>query len=271
MDDHRKPCVLTIGGLDPSGGAGLPADARAVAAFGAHACGIATAVIAQNTQGVARFEAVSPEMLAAQLDNLLEDITPAAIKIGMLPNSKSIAIVANRLRQLHNVPIIVDPVFAPSSGPEFSGATTIDALLTELAPMAELITPNLLEAQRILGISITVVDEMREAAGAIGARFGLRFVLLKGGHLPSDKNQTDGGEVVDMLFDAEGCTFVELSLPRVAGFEVRGTGCMLASAIAAQRAQGVEMEEAAWAAKRWLAQQIARAVVIGKGRRVAGD
>src|SRR4051812_14167085 len=155
IEELAKPCVLAIGGLDPSGGAGLPADARALGAVGAHPCGVAPAVIAQknpgvarfwgggpglfgaaprkfleviaqNPRGVARFEAVSPAMLAAQLDNLLEDIAPRAVKIGMIPDSDSVAAIVDRLLRLKNVPIVVDPVFAPSNGPAFSGTTTVD-------------------------------------------------------------------------------------------------------------------------------------------------
>lgn len=257
--------MLTIGGLDPSGGAGLPADARAIAAFGAHACGVATAVIAQNTQGVARVEAVSPEMLAAQLDNILEDIMPRAVKVGMLPDSDSVKVVVEYLRAL-TVPIIVDPVFAPSSGPEFSGSETIAAITTQLLPIVEMVTPNIVEAERLLSTPVSDSAAMQEAARAIGQRTGTRFVLIKGGHLKTDTARDD--EIVDVLFDRASALLTEFRLPRIDGYEVRGTGCMLASAIAAQRAQGVPVEDAVWHAKSWLTSQMSRAIVIGKGRRV---
>jgi hydroxymethylpyrimidine/phosphomethylpyrimidine kinase len=272
--EQSKPCVLAIAGLDPSGGAGLPADARAIAAFGAHACGIATAVIAQNTKGVSRFEAVTPDMLRAQLDNLLEDVTPSAVKIGMLPTVESVTVVVERLRRLKHVPIIVDPVFAPSSGPAFSVASTISALLDQLLPLAEMVTPNIPEAEKILGITIPDLQAMREAAMAIGERYGSRFVLLKGGHLTEEAAGESGDEndeesVVDVLFDSSSHTLTPLRMARIGGYEVRGTGRMLASAIAAQRARGVAVPDATWRAKAWLATQMSHAVVIGGGRRVA--
>ena len=256
--------VFTIGGLDPSGGAGLPADARACAAFGVHACAIATAVIAQNTRGVARVEVVSPQMLRAQFENLREDIAPHAVKIGMLPNVESVEIVAAQLQLLNRVlevPTVLDPVFAPSSGDDFSDDETVKYIAHKLFPLCELITPNILEASRLCGFAIEDVDDMKRAAREIIARFGAQRVLVKGGHLPQN------AEVVDVWGDAD--LIVELRAPRIEGREVRGTGCLLASAIAAQLAQKVEAETAARHAKIWLSSRIKNAQVLGKGRRVA--
>jgi hydroxymethylpyrimidine/phosphomethylpyrimidine kinase len=147
MSTHL-PCVLTIGGLDPSGGAGLPADARAIRAFGAHPCAVTTAVIAQNTQGVALVEAVSRNMLRTQLLNLLDDITPGAIKIGMLPNQELVQIVVEILQDLR-IPIVLDPVFAPSSGAAFSDDCAVRLIASQLLPLCALVTPNILEAVRL--------------------------------------------------------------------------------------------------------------------------
>jgi hydroxymethylpyrimidine/phosphomethylpyrimidine kinase len=257
--DNNVPCVLIIGGLDPSGGAGLPADARAVSAFGAHPCGITTAIIAQNTRGVAKVEPVSPVMLAAQLDNLLEDIAPRAVKIGMLPNTAAAEVVAQRVLQLRDVPLIVDTVFAPSSGPRFAADETIRYIAEYLLPLADVVTPNIAEAEQLIGAPITDLSTMITASQLIHERYGARYVLLKGGHLPTN--------AVDVLFD--GQHIVELRASRVTGYEVRGTGCLLASAIAAQRAHGIPVIEAAQRAKVWLTQQIQNAKTIGGGRRVA--
>jgi len=267
-------CLLAIGGLDPSGGAGLPADIRAAAAFGAHCCGVATAVIAQNTRGVAQIEPVSPALLAAQLDNLLEDITPRAIKIGMLPDAESVQVIVQRLRQIGSTPLIVDTVFAPSSGPRFADAETVQAIIEHLLPLAELVTPNIPEAERLIGAPIPDRDAMRAATELIHQRYGARHVLLKGGHLP-DKAVLDAAfndreiicDALDIFYD--GKQLIEMRLPRVPGIEVRGTGCMLASAIAAQRTREVAVLDAAWRAKAWLAEEIANAQAIGRGRRVA--
>jgi hydroxymethylpyrimidine/phosphomethylpyrimidine kinase len=252
-------CVLAIGGLDPSGGAGLPADARAVAAFGAHACCVATAVIAQNTQGVLQVDAVAPQMLAAQLDNLLQDIAPRAVKIGMLPDVASAEIVAQRVLALR-IPVVLDTVFAPSSGPQFSNCETVQYLARHLLPLCALVTPNIPEAEQLSGISTNSHQQMREAARRIQELYGVPRVLVKGGHL-------DGAESLDILCD--GDAVIELCAPRVPGIEVRGTGCLLASAIAAQLARDIEMETAVRRAKSWLAGQIAGAQQIGRGRRIA--
>jgi hydroxymethylpyrimidine/phosphomethylpyrimidine kinase len=256
--------VLLIGGLDPSGGAGLPADARACAAFGAHACGIATAVIAQNTRGVERYEAVSAAMLAAQLDNLLSDITPHAVKIGMLPDVQSVEIIAQTLQQLPQIPIVLDTVFAPSRGPAFSGTQAIGAIAKYLLPHCDFVTPNIPEAAQLLSQELTAWEEVRHAAQLIHQRFGSRHVLLKGGHAAHYAGHDNAA--VDILFD--GQELHELKAPRIAGSEVRGTGCQLASAIAAQRAREVLPLDAARNAKNWLTDKIKTARAIGHGRRV---
>jgi hydroxymethylpyrimidine/phosphomethylpyrimidine kinase len=250
------PSVLTIAGLDPSGGAGLPADVRACAAFGAHALPVATAVIAQNTQGVFCFEAVSPSLLAAQLDTILADVKPKAVKTGMIPSAEAVEIIAARVKSL-GVPLIVDPVFAPSSGPAFSQDETISALCEKLLPLCDCVTPNLPEAEKLLGTKMNA----GEAASAIAEKFGVRAVLLKGGHAP------ESDEVCDVLWD--GVQLHTFCAPRIHGIEVRGTGCMLASAIAAQRAQNIPLPDAVRAAKAWLTGQIQNAQPIGQGRRVA--
>ena len=259
-------CVLTIAGLDPSGGAGLPADARACAAFGAHALPVATAVIAQNTQGVVTFEPVSPSLLAAQLDTILSDVKPNAVKTGMIPSAEAVEIIASRVAKL-GVPLIVDPVFAPSSGPAFSRDETIAALCELLLPIADVVTPNYIEAGKLLlslsenknGEALAMSTQF--AAHKIAEKFKAQAVLVKGGHI------WEGDEVCDVLWDGAQLHFFRA--PRIPGIEVRGTGCMLASAIAAQRAQKVPLPEAVRDAKVWLTGQIEIAQPIGKGRRVA--
>ena len=311
-------CVLTIGGLDPSGGAGLTADARAQAAFGAHCCPVATAVIAQNTRGVFEIEPVSPRILAAQIDRLLEDIAPRAVKIGMVPGLEHARVIAARLRLLRDLPIIIDTVFAPSAGPGFADDATVRYIAEQWLPLCDIVTPNTIEAARLCGAPVDDLESMKRAAGAIAKRFGPRHVLVKGGHLPlnhsalnvavtttSDINPTtaatandaikntqnqsdalvadalvadalvadalvaDALVATDILFD--GATMTELRANRVAGYGVRGTGCLLASALAAQRARDVPVEEAARRAKVWLTQQIRTAKAIGGGSRVAFD
>ncbi len=274
-EDDEIRCVLTIGGLDPSGGAGLTADARAIQAFGAHCCPVITAVVAQNTRGVQCVEPVSPAMLAAQLDSLLDDIAPAAIKIGMVPNRAAVEVITERLRRLcdeaarrgHELPVIIDPVFAPSRGARFVDDETIRYITAEWLPLCDIVTPNLLEAAQLCDAPIRSLDDMKAAARSISRRFGARRVLVKGGHLEREA----AAEAIDFLFDSEAAdsaAMMELRAPRIAGYSVRGTGCLLASALAAQRARGVPAAEAARAAKAWLTEQICDARAIGTGSRV---
>jgi hydroxymethylpyrimidine/phosphomethylpyrimidine kinase len=251
---------LCVGGLDPSGGAGLPADARAVEAAGAHPCLVTTAVIAQNTCGVQRFEAVSAQLLQAQLENLLNDISPHAVKIGMLPSVEAVKIAAQAVDAL-GVPVIVDTVFAPSTGPAFSDDDTIEAIRDILLPLCELATPNTNEASRLCGFPITCATDAERAARVICERLGARAVLIKGGHATYEQAAND------LLFD--GASFARYSTPRINGYEVRGTGCMLASAITGRRAQAIALHTAINESKNWLHQKIRTAEALGHGRRVA--
>ena len=259
--------VLCIGGLDPSGGAGLLADARACAAFGAYALGVATAIVPQNTVGVAMVEPVAPQVIDAQLRSLLEDVTPAAVKIGMLPGIAAADVVFNNLRTLRRrVSIVVDPVFAPSTGPEFSNPQVIEFIADELLPLADIVTPNSLEARQLGAEEITDLDSMARACLALFERTHARHVLLKGGHVILTEEEMQSFST-DLLFD--GTRFLELRAPRETGYEVRGTGCMLAAAIAAQMADGKLAVAAARGAKVWLTTQIRKAGILGQGRRVA--
>ncbi len=264
MPDHAiLPTVLCIGGLDPSGGAGLFADARACAAFGTLALPVATAIVPQNTRGVKSIEAVVPQVIAAQIETLLEDIAPAAVKIGLIPNALAVEAIAACLQSLRGaVPIVIDTVFAPTSGPIFNDEATIELLGSQLLSMATVVTPNALEARRLGAGEIGDLEEMKRAARLIFERTGAQNVLLKGGHVD------DPEFAVDLLFD--GAEWVELRARREKGYEVRGTGCLLASALAANAANGKTPRDAARDAKAWLSAQFRGARVVGGGRRVAG-
>lgn len=259
--------ILCIGGLDPSGGAGILADARACAAFGAFALGVATAIVPQNSQGVTQIEPIAPEVVDAQLEAIFSDIEPAAIKIGMLPGIAAAEVIHKYLRPLQGrLPIVIDTVFAPSSGPEFVDSVAIDTIAGLLFPLADIITPNALEARQLSGVEISDLDSMARGAIAVYERSRSKWVLLKGGHAVTgdeDKDQL----AIDLLFDGE--RFMELRARRETDFEVRGTGCLLASALAAQLADGKAMTEAAQNAKVWLTGQIRASQPIGKGRRMA--
>ncbi len=256
------PTLLCIGGLDPSGGAGITADARAARAFGAHALSVATAIVAQNTRGVTSVSPIAPDVLAAQIETLLCDIRPGAIKIGMIPNLASVEVLHRILRPLHtSIPIVIDTVFAPSTGLAFNDQNAIEAITKQLLPLAAVVTPNAIEARQLGAPDFSDTASMQRAAAAILARCDAKSVLLKGGH------STDIHFSTDLFFDGE--TFLELRARRENGFEVRGTGCLLASAIGAQLAAGISLIDAAQGAKNWLITEFKNACAIGGGRRIA--
>ena len=262
MPENRTISVLCIGGLDSSGGAGIMADARACHAAGVHALGVATAIVAQNTRGVARVEAVSGAMLRAQIETLLGDLRIGAIKIGMLPDLAAVEVLSEILGPLHHeIPVVIDTVFAPSTGAIFNDGSTIEAIKSQLLPLATVVTPNALEAVQLGAAPIADKDSMERAARAVLAECGARNVLLKGGHLADTEFSTD------LFFDGE--EFLELPARREAGYEVRGTGCLLASFLAAQLALGKSPREAAIEAKKWLTSAFQSAQIVGEGRRVA--
>lgn len=258
--DSKPAIVLCIAGFDPCGGAGLLADARGVAAFGAYALGVQTALVPQNTRGVRALAATSPDLLKLQLETLAADIAFDAIKIGLLPDVISIHIVAEFLVRW-KVPVVVDPVLAPTRGESWSDEATHSALREQIFPLATMITPNLPEAQILRNCTIADANAMEFAARSLREQSGAEIVLLKGGHLANTPT------VDDVYADETGAQW--LRAPRVEGIGVRGTGCLLASAIAAQLAQGVEPLQAAQAAKTWMTEQWRAARMIGQGRRVA--
>ena len=259
--DAKPAIVLCVAGFDPCGGAGLLADARAIAAFGGYALGVQTALVPQNTDLVRACAPTSPELLRLQLETLREDIAFDAIKIGLLPDVATIEIVAEFVRDYPSLPVVVDPVLAPTRGAAWSDAETLSALREQIIPLATMLTPNVPEAQILAGRAITDLESMRAAAIELRAHSGAAIVLLKGGHLPDTKS------VDDVYADTNGIEI--LRAPRIEGIGVRGTGCLLASAIAAQLAQGIASLDAAQNAKRWMSEQWREAQVIGQGRRIA--
>ena len=269
----KKPVVLCIGGFDPCAGAGVLADARAVAAFGAFAIAAQTALVPQNTRGVRGLCATTPEVLTAQLEVLGEDIAFDAVKIGLLPDVSSIEIVAAFLRGWSGqkyLPVVLDPVLAPTAGAPWSDEETIAALCQHLFPLCTLVTPNAPEARILSGLCVDELGAMEAAARVLSAR-GAQNVLLKGGHIEALETQrrNDGaqGLSVDLFWDGQGGH--QLRARRVEGVEVRGTGCLLASAIAAQLAEGAAPLDAARKAKSWLTNHIRGARALGGGRRIA--
>ncbi|MGH6935173.1 MAG: bifunctional hydroxymethylpyrimidine kinase/phosphomethylpyrimidine kinase [Methylocella sp.] len=248
--------LLSIGGLDPSGGAGIAADLKTFAALRCNGMAVIAALTAQNTQGVKAVHVPPAKFTAAQIDAVFEDIDVAAVKIGMLASAAVVAAVANRLAFHKPRYIVLDPVLVATSGDALSAADASEAIVQHLFPLATLVTPNFAEAARLSKHAISADREgMRRAAALLHAR-GAKAVLVKGGHL-------EGKTSDDLLF--HGASYRLFSVPRVATRNTHGTGCTLSSAIAAYLAQGHELGEAVGAAKTYLTGALAAAGELSAG------
>jgi len=252
------PNVLTIAGSDSGGGAGIQADLKTFAAQRTYGASVITAITAQNTQGVRAVHQVPPEMISAQIAAVFDDLQIAAIKIGMIGNAEAVEAVAAALEQASGIPIVLDPVMVAASGDPLLEAGAEAVLKARLLPLADILTPNLPEAARLLGAE-RAEDEgaMRDQAEAL-AGFGPEAVLVKGGH-------GTGDEALDILFD--GRDFARFTALRVPTRNVHGTGCTLSSAIAALLARGFSLHEAVREAKMYLTSALLEAdtLKVGEG------
>jgi hydroxymethylpyrimidine/phosphomethylpyrimidine kinase len=249
--------ALTIAGSDSGGGAGAQADLKAFAAMGVFGASAITALTAQNTQGVRGVWPVPASFVVAQVEAVLDDLPVAAVKTGMLATAEVVAAVA-ALAAAGRLPhLVVDPVMVASSGDRLLQEAAERSYVDLLLPHAAVLTPNLLEAQVLLGASIGTLAEQREAARALAA-LGPRVVVVKGGHAVADA----GDEAVDIMWD--GRTMTELRAPRVDTPNNHGTGCTFASATAARLARGDSAADAVAAAKAY----VSRAVAGGAGWRL---
>ncbi len=267
----RPPNVLTIAGSDPSGGAGLQADIKTFSALGAYATSVITAVIAQNTRGVARVEPVSATMIRTQLDNLLGDVAIDAVKIGMVASREVAETLAAGLIARRPRWIVLDPVMVAKSGDRLVDDAGLAAVRDILVPLADVITPNLPEAAALLGRdtprSATDMEALLGELAALGAPYG----LLKGGHL-------DQARCPDLLWTPHGSRW--LDAPRLETRNLHGAGCALSSAIAAELARAsaagepspaspeTRVESAIEAAKQWLHAALAAGerLDVGQGK-----
>ena len=251
--------ALTIAGSDSAGGAGIQADLKTFAALGVHGASAITALTAQNTLGVEGVHVVPPEFVTQQIAVVARDLEIGAVKIGMLATGEVIEAVAEGLKLLPGVPVVLDPVMVAASGDVLLDKDAIATLKSVLLPRAIVITPNLPEAAQLLGApQASDEDEMRVQAQEL-KRLGAQAVLIKGGH-------AKGASSVDLLLDGEG--EMRLEAPRVPTKNDHGTGCTLSSAIAAELAKGASLREAAAAAKAYVTAAIGAAdeLEIGKGR-----
>lgn len=254
------PNTLTIAGMDPSGGAGILADVKAMSALGAYACAVVAALTAQNTQAVTDISPVNPQFVRAQVDTLFADVEIHAVKIGMLGQTGVIEVVADRLGHHKPAHLVLDPVMVAKSGDLLLEQKAVGALREQLLPLATIITPNLPEAGVLLEMrAVETVREMRRVAERLRnlmTHGGHRWVLLKGGHLP-------GNDTIDILHD--GDQMIELPGHRIQTRNTHGTGCTLSAALTALLPQTDSVIDATRAAKDYLVAAIASADMLKVG------
>ncbi|CAP40822.1 bifunctional hydroxymethylpyrimidine kinase/phosphomethylpyrimidine kinase [Bordetella petrii] len=256
------PNTLSIAGVDPSGGAGVLADVKAMSALGAYGCAVIAALTAQNTQGVTAIAPVPPAFVGQQIDTLFADVRIDAVKIGMLGQQPVTVVVAEKLAKWLPVHVVLDPVMVAKSGDLLLEREAVGALREALLPQATLLTPNLPEAGVLLDERpVETVKEMRRVAERlrnIMAHSGQRWVMVKGGHLP-------GNDTIDLLHD--GDRMIELPGHRIETRNTHGTGCTLSAALAALLPQTADVPEAARRAKAYLADALRHAdrLQVGSG------
>jgi len=236
--------VLTIAGSDSGGGAGIQADLKTFAAIGCYGMSVITALTAQNTQGVTAIHAPPPSFAAEQMTAVFTDIGADAVKIGMLYSAELIEAVSEALNKHRARNIVLDPVMVAQSGDKLLQDDAIQAIKDHLMPMADVVTPNLPEAEVLLGQKIESFEDMQRAARSL-AQFGSRSILIKGGHL-EENNSTD------LLYLTAEDRFVTLAAERIVSPNNHGTGCTLSSAIAAYMSRGSHIEEAVGQAKTFI-------------------
>ena len=243
-----RPVVLSIAGLDPSGGAGIVADIKTIAALGCFPAAALTSITYQNTTGVFGAEHQSAATLRAQVEPIVQDLTVVAAKTGMLPTAEIVAEVA-RLFAEEDLPApVVDPVVVATSGDVLIDDEAFEILKTKLFPLARVVTPNIPEAEKLARFSIKSEGDMRRAAEVIQA-IGARAVLVKGGH------RSVGNQALDILLDENGI-YTEFQTDYIQVGEVHGSGCTLSAAIAANLAKDLTLEQAVAAAKKYVTDAI---------------
>lgn len=259
MTKSNYPCVVSIAGSDPSGGAGIQADIKAISATGSYAASIITALTAQNTLGVQGIFDIPPDFISQQIHSVFSDLNVASVKIGMLHQEKIINVVEDALIKFKPKNIVIDPVMISKNGCELLKQECIELLKQKLFPFATLITPNLVEAEKIVGQKITTFHDMRVAAEKIAKDHQIN-VLIKGGHLNSAQSS-------DVLYLKESSTYFWYHAERISTKNSHGTGCSLSSAIASYLAQGYEIKDAIDRAKQYITKAIeaGSSMQIGKG------
>lgn len=247
--------VLTIAGSDCSGGAGIQADIKTITTHNMYAMSVITALTAQNTTGVYGVQDATPEFVAQQLDCVFTDIYPDAVKIGMVSNIQIIEVIVEKLKHYQAKNIVVDPVMVATSGSKLLNDDAINTVITKLIPIADIITPNIPEAEVLCGISIGNKDDMLKAAEKISGLLG-GSVLLKGGHL------TDSAD--DLLYTKNNHA-AWLHAEKINNHNTHGTGCTLSSAIACNLANGYTITDSVANAKKYITGALRAGLDLGKG------
>ena len=258
MGISTLPAVLTIAGSDSSGGAGVQADVKTIAAHGLFAECAITAITAQNTCSVRSIQNIDPAVVADQIDMVFEDIRPAAVKIGMVSSPAIIEKIAERLKRWEAQNIVVDPVMVATSGARLIDAGAQEALTLQLFPLATLITPNIPEAELLAGAPIKDEKSQEQAARLLVQRYGCA-TLVKGGHRVNEASDVLACETND------GLQTTWFTHPRVDNPNTHGTGCTLSSAIACGLAQNLSFVDAVEAAKRYLTGALEAQLDLGQG------
>ncbi len=257
MAPSLLPIVLTIAGSDSGGGAGIQADLKTFARYGVFGTSVITAVTAQNTVGVRAWEAMTLALVRAQLDALVDDLRPAALKSGMLGSAEIAATVAECIGSNGLAPYVLDPVMVATSGDVLMNADAVEILCSHLVPLAALVTPNLDEAAIMVGRPMRSVDDMESAARHLVDELGAGAALVKGGHLA-------GPKIVDVLYD--GVKLDRFAQQRIETRAGHGTGCTLSSAIVASLALGASLSDAVASGRAFVRRALSTAPGLGSGR-----
>lgn len=246
--------VLTIAGSDCSGGAGIQADLKTFSAHGVFGMSVIVSVVAENTSRVIDIQDITPEMIEKQIDAVFEDIEVDAVKVGMLSTPECMRAVAGKLRQYKPEHVVIDPVMYAKNGCPLMDPSAVDALIETILPLADVLTPNISEAERITGMEIRSVADMEAAARKIHD-MGSQSVVVKGGHAI--------GNALDVLFDGKQMHHFETQ--RIDTKNTHGTGCTFSSAVASQLALGMDICKAVEKAKVYVTTAISHSLAIGKG------
>ena len=255
MDASRLPIALTVAGSDSGGGAGIQADLKTFHAFGVFGTSALTAITAQNTLGVQAIHPIPLEIVRAQMDSVAADLTPEAVKTGMLATSELVETVARGIRELELPNYVLDPVIVATSGDRLLDTDAEAALVTHLLPLAALVTPNLREARILTGEPVETLEDMGRAARRL-VEMGAGAALVKGGHLDED-------EAADLLWD--GLEERYWRRPRIDTSHTHGTGCTLSAGATAGLARGLPLSEAVDQAVDFVARAIGSAPGLGAG------